>query len=229
MYQERRRIVITGVTRGLGRALAEYLAKEGHVIAGCARSRAGIEALGHELGSPHTFSVVDVASVEEVEQWARAVVNDGGPPDLLINNAGLINRNAPLWEVPAEEFSRVVDVNLKGTAYVMRAFLPSMVERGSGVVVNVSSGWGRSVSPSVAPYCATKWGVEGLSFAVAQEVPRGLAVVALNPGVIHTEMLQSAFGAGAAASPGPADWVRRAVPFILDIGPDQNGDALSVP
>ncbi len=153
----------------------------------------------------------------------------GGPPDLVINNAGLINRNAVLWEVPPDEFSKVVDVNLKGPSYVMRAFLPAMIERGSGVIVNMSSGWGRSVAPSVAPYCATKWGVEGLSFAVAQEVPQGLAVVALNPGVIDTDMLRSAFGEGAGASPDPEAWAARAIPFLLGIGPEENGEALSVP
>ncbi len=222
------RIAITGVTRGLGRALAEGMAREGHVIFGCARSHGGIEKLRSAMRAPHAFRVVDVSDPAAVEKWAREIISDGGAPDIVINNAGLINSNAPLWEVPPEEFSRVIDVNLKGTAFVMRAFLPSMIERGAGVIVNMSSGWGRSVSPSVAPYCATKWGIEGLSAAVSREVPRGLAVVALNPGVINTQMLQSAFGAGASASPDPKDWAVRAVPCILRIGPENNGDALSV-
>ncbi len=229
MNKEAKRIVITGVTRGLGRALATRLAELGHTIIGCARSASGVEALNRDPGPPHEFSVVDVSDAGAVRAWAERTVAAGGAPDLVVNNAGRINRNAPLWEVPPDEFSAVVDVNLKGTAYVLQAFLPPMIERGSGVVVNMSSGWGRSVSPSVAPYCATKWGVEGLSFAVAREVPEGLAVVGLNPGVIDTAMLRSAFGEGASASPNPDEWAARAVPYLLKIGPGRNGDALSVP
>jgi NAD(P)-dependent dehydrogenase (short-subunit alcohol dehydrogenase family) len=131
--------------------------------------------------------------------------------------------------VTAEEFSAVVDVNLKGTASVMRAVLPSMVERRSGVVVNFSSGWGRSTAPEVAPYCATKWAIEGLSQAVAQEVPAGVAVLAVNPGIIHTAMLESCFGGAASSYEGPDAWARRAGPFLLRLGPSDNGAALSVP
>ena len=96
----------------------------------------------------------------------------GGTVDLLVNNAGVINRNAPLWKVSEEDFSRVVDVNLNGTVNVLRHFLPAMVERRRGVIVNISSGWGRGVSPQVAPYCATKWAIEGLTRAWPRSCPR---------------------------------------------------------
>jgi NAD(P)-dependent dehydrogenase (short-subunit alcohol dehydrogenase family) len=134
-----------------------------------------------------------------------------------------------MWEVTAEEFSRVVDVNLKGTASVMRAFLPAMVARRSGVVVNFSSGWGRGTAPEVAPYCATKWAVEGLSQSVAQEVPSGVAVLAVNPGIIHTEMLESCFGPAARSYDDPEAWAQRAGPFLLKLGSSDNGTAISIP
>jgi NAD(P)-dependent dehydrogenase (short-subunit alcohol dehydrogenase family) len=79
-----------------------------------------------------------------------------------------------------------------------------MIRRGSGVIVNFSSGWGRSVSAEVAPYCASKWAVERLTRALAEELPSGLAAVPLNPGIINTEMLQSCFGADAQNYPEPA-------------------------
>lgn len=151
-----------------------------------------------------------------------------GPPDLLINNAALINRNAPLWQVSAAEFDRVIDVNLKGVANTIRHFLPAMIRAGHGVVVNFSSGWGRSTAPEVAPYCATKWGIEGLTQALAQELPRGLAAVPLNPGIIHTEMLESCFGAAARSYPDPETWARSAVSLLLRLGPKDNGRPLSV-
>jgi NAD(P)-dependent dehydrogenase (short-subunit alcohol dehydrogenase family) len=224
-----RTILLTGVTRGLGRALAVRLAALGHVVIGCGRTRAAIEELQDQLGEPHGFSLVDVASPSEVETWSRRVLARHPPIDLLINNAGVINANAPLWEVPEEEFARVIDVNLKGTFHVVRAFLPSMLERGQGVVVNFSSGWGRSSSAEVAPYCATKWGIEGMTRALAEELPRGLAAVAVNPGVIHTAMLESCYGKSAKSYPGPERWAERAAPFLLDLGPQDNGKSLTVP
>ena len=119
---------------------------------------------------------------------------------MLLNNAGLINRNAPLWEVRAQEFSDVIDVNLKGVANVIRHFVPAMIKRRSGVIVNFSSGWGRSTDAEVAPYCATKWAIEGLTQALAQELPPGMAAVPFNPGIINTAMLRSCFGGSARLS-----------------------------
>jgi NAD(P)-dependent dehydrogenase (short-subunit alcohol dehydrogenase family) len=224
-----RTVLLTGVSRGLGRALALRLATLGHVVVGCGRTRSAMEELQEQLGEPHGFTVVDVASAAEVETWARRVLARHPPVDLLINNAGVINANAPLWQVPEEELSRVIDVNLKGACNVIRSFLPSMLERGQGVVVNYSSGWGRSTASEVAPYCATKWGIEGLTRALAEELPPGLAAVALNPGVIHTDMLESCFGQSAKSYPGPERWAERAAPFLLELGPQDNGRSLSVP
>jgi NAD(P)-dependent dehydrogenase (short-subunit alcohol dehydrogenase family) len=227
--EETRTILITGVTRGLGRSLALRLAGLGHVVVGCGRTVSAIEEMQRLLGEPHGISLVDVSSSTEVDVWARRVLARHPPIDLLINNAGVINANAPLWEVPEEDFARVIDVNLKGTYHVIRAFLPSMLERGHGVLVNFSSGWGRSTSSEVAPYCATKWGIEGMTKALAEELPRGMAAVALNPGVVHTALLESCYGQSAKSYPGPERWAERAVPFLLGLGPRDNGKSLTVP
>jgi NAD(P)-dependent dehydrogenase (short-subunit alcohol dehydrogenase family) len=103
-----------------------------------------------------------------------------------------------------------------------------MIERKQGVIVNFSSGWGRSTSPEVSGYCASKWAIEGLTQALAQELPNGMAAVPLNPGIIDTEMLRSCFGSSAASYPKPEEWAKRAVPFILRIGPCDNGRSLTV-
>ncbi|OHB84586.1 MAG: oxidoreductase [Planctomycetes bacterium RBG_16_64_12] len=224
----RKRIVLTGVSRGLGRAMTEGFIDRGHVVLGCARSGEAIVELRRRHGPPHSFEVVDVSRDDEVAAWAATVLQ-GPAPDLLVNNAGLINRSAPLWQVPADEFSHVIDVNLKGMANVIRHFVPAMVDRGRGVIVNFSSGWGRSTAPQVAPYCASKWAVEGLTRALAEELPAGMAAVAVNPGIINTDMLRSCFGEESASYVDPATWARRAVPFILQIRPKQNGQPLSVP
>lgn len=222
-------VLITGCTRGLGLAMARSFAAKGWTVSGCGTNPIRVDVLAAELGEKHRVVRADVSSEAEVADFARDILAGPGAPDLLLNNAAVINRNAPLWEVPAGEFSRVIDVNLKGIHLVLGAFLPSMIARGSGVVVNFSSGWGRSTSPEVAPYCCTKWGVEGLTQALAQELPDGLAAIALNPGIIDTEMLQSCFGESSADFPDPATWAAKAVPFLEKLGPRDNGKALTAP
>ena len=223
-----KRIVLTGVSRGLGLAMAERFIAEGHTVCGCARSAPRMAELGKRWPAPHRFDAVDVANDDEVRRWAEACLDALGGVDLLLNNAGLMNRTAPLWEISAAEFMKVVDVNLVGVANVIRHFAPAMIAQGSGVIVNFSSGWGRSTSADVAPYCATKWAIEGLSQALAEELPEGMAAVALNPGIIDTEMLRSCWGESAGSYPDADDFARRAVPFILQIGPKDNGRPLTV-
>jgi NAD(P)-dependent dehydrogenase (short-subunit alcohol dehydrogenase family) len=221
-------IVITGVTRGLGRSLVPHFVRAGHTVVGCGRGGEDVLRLQAEFGPPHRFAVVDVRDGPAVAGWADEAVRAVGPPDLLVNNAALMNTPAPLWQVPAEEFGAVIDVNVKGVFHVIRAFVPAMVAQKAGVIVNLSSGWGRSTAPEVAPYCATKYAVEGLTLALAQELPKGMAAVPLNPGVIDTDMLRQAWADGAAAYPTADRWAERAAPFLLALGPKDNGKSLTV-
>ncbi len=225
---DRQVIVVTGVSRGLGRALVHEFVHRGHVVWGCARDAKALAELRQRCGEPHDFAALDVREDGAVRAWATRLIESRGAPDLLINNAAVINRNAPLWEVPAAEFDRVVDVNLKGVVNVIRHFVPAMIARQRGVIVNVSSGWGRSTDAEVAPYCATKWAIEGLTQALAQELPAGMAAVPLNPGIINTEMLRSCFAGAASSYPPPEAWARTAAPFLLALGPRDNGRALTV-
>lgn len=225
----RKIVVITGATRGLGRAAAEEFIRLGHTVLGCGRSGKEIDQLRKSHGTPHDFYPVDVASDTAVKSWASIVLTSHGVPDLVLNNAGIINANARLWEIEARDFDEVVKINLCGVANVIRHFVPAMVARKSGVIVNMSSGWGRSADAEVAPYCATKWAVEGLTQSLAQELPSSMAAVALNPGIINTDMLQSCFGGEASAYPTPKKWAAVAVPFLLKIGAGDNGRPLTVP
>lgn len=224
-----RLVVITGATKGLGEAMAAKFAELGHTVIGCGRNPAAVKRLSHRHSTPHRFDCVDVANECQVAEWAESVLSQFGPPDLLLNNAAVINRTAPLWQVPAADFDQVIDVNIKGVANVIRHFVPAMVERRRGVIVNFSSGWGRSTSGEVAPYCATKWAMEGITQALAQELPDGMAAVPLNPGIINTEMLRSCFGSSAERYPEPVRWAEVAVPFLLQITSRDNGEPLSVP
>ncbi|MEM1157697.1 MAG: SDR family NAD(P)-dependent oxidoreductase [Verrucomicrobiota bacterium] len=222
-----RHILITGCTRGLGRALVDIYIRQGHQISGCGRSAEQIESL-QSAYPDHQFQAIDVADYAAVNAWAPTVIQSQGPPDILINNAALMNRTAPLWEVDVDEFSQLTDVNIKGVFHVIRSFLPAMIQHGSGIIVNLSSGWGRSTSPEVAPYCASKFAIEGLTQALAQELPAGLAAIPLNPGIIDTDMLRSCWEESAAGFETPEHWVQKAAPFILNLGPSDNGKSLSV-
>ena len=220
-------IVITGVTRGLGRALAEWFIANGHTVVGCGRGSAILD-MRFDHPAPNDFSVVDVTEETKVMIWAEKTLLAHGAPDLLINNAALMNDPAPLWKIPAAQFNKLIDVNVKGVANVIRHFVPAMVERKSGVIVNLSSGWGRGTSPEVAPYCASKFAIEGLTQSLAQELPAGMAAVPLNPGVIDTDMLRQCWSDGASAYPKAEAWAKVAAPFILGLGPKDNGRSLSV-
>src|SRR5215472_14800287 len=128
-------VLITGVSRGLGRAMADEFARQGHTVLGCGRSKHGLGQMAVNFGKPHDFQSVNVAADAEVKSWANRLLNTYGPPDLLLNNAGIINRNASLWKVSAQEFSDVIDVNIKGVANVIRHFVPAMVAARRGVIV----------------------------------------------------------------------------------------------
>jgi len=227
MAQKNRRIVITGATRGLGRALVDGMIPLGHQIYGCGTSSKLVDELKAKYPSHH-FEVVDVTKSASVDAWVKKVLATGAP-DVLINNAAVINVPAKLWEIAEKDFNHMMNVNIVGVANVLRGFLPAMVERKAGVIVNLSSAWGRSTSAKVAPYCASKYAMEGLTKALAQELPTGMAAIPLNPGIIDTDMLRQAFGEGAGSYPKAAVWAKSAVPFILGFSAKDNGVSHSVP
>ena len=179
MSKDNYTIVITGATKGLGRALAEQYIQLGHTVIGCGRSVNSIKLMSNSYKHNSDFQVVDISNHKQVRSWAKDVLIKFGSPDFLLNNAGIINKNASLWDVSEQEFSDVIDTNIKGIYNTIKEFVPNMIKVGKGIVVNFSSGWGRSTSPEVAPYCSSKWAVEGLSKSLAQDFPKGMVSVCL--------------------------------------------------
>ena len=229
MSKDNYTIVITGATKGLGRALAEQYIQLGHTVIGCGRSVNSIKLMSNSYKHNSDFQVVDISNHKQVRSWAKDVLIKFGSPDFLLNNAGIINKNASLWDVSEQEFSDVIDTNIKGIYNTIKEFVPNMIKVGKGTVVNFSSGWGRSTSPEVAPYCSSKWAVEGLSKSLAQDFPKGMVSVALNPGVIDTDMLRSCWSDNAGTYEKPERWAKRAAPFILNINQKDNGASLTAP
>ena len=148
-------IWLTGCTAGLGRALVEEFSKLDHTVVGCGRNEIALQKL-RDTYPDHHFLTCDVSSDESAREFCDRALLAAGEPELLINNAAMINDTAPLWEVSAEDFDRVMAVNISGVANIIRHSLPSMIANKKGIIVNLSSGWGRSTSPEVAPYCASK-------------------------------------------------------------------------
>jgi len=182
--------VVTGASRGIGRSIATLLAGAGAKVAGCARQAVG-EIIACDVGRP-----------AEVERFAAEVLRRFGPPDLLVNNAGLVAR-APLDETSLENWDAVLDSNLKGTFLITRAFLPAMRARRGGRIVNIASISGLQGTAGLTAYCAAKHGVVGLTRALAEELrPDGVAVNAVCPGSVDTDMLRVGMpGARPAMSP----------------------------
>jgi NAD(P)-dependent dehydrogenase (short-subunit alcohol dehydrogenase family) len=219
-------VCISGCSRGLGKAMAIEFSNRGWQVAGGARTVHSLEKLGESLDTGHHLQMLDVTIPEQVDSFSMQVIEKLGCPDLLINNAGIINANAMLKDVSSEEFAKVLSTNLGGIHNMIRAFLPAMEKRGVGTIVNFSSYWGKSSAPEVGPYCASKWGVEGLTRALAQELPVGLSAVALNPGIINTDMLRSCFGEQAQSYEKPSDWAKKSVDCLIGLKPEDNGETV---
>ena len=204
-------------------ALAQEFVRLGHVVEGCSRSGRGVNGLGFELES------VDIADAAQVTRWARALLDRGRVPDILVCNAAIINEPATLWRVPAPELRDVITTNVLGTGYTIQAFAPAMIDRGEGLTVVLSSGWGRSTDPEMAPYCASKWAVEGLTLSLAKELPAGMAAVTLSPGIVRTDMLRKCWPGREDEYELPDAWAKRAAEFVLRISVADNGSQLTVP
>ena len=219
-------VCISGCSKGLGRAMAIQFHSRGWRVAGGARNAEALEKLDEEIGDLCFFQAFDVSKSGEVENFAQSVEENLGVPDLLVNNAGIINKNAPLTQISPEEFASVLSINLGGIHNMIRSFVPRMEKQGHGIIANFSSYWGQSTAPEVGPYCASKWGVEGLTRSLAQELPHGITAVAFNPGIIDTDMLRSCFGEGAASHEKPAEWAKHAVDRLEQISPSDNGKTI---
>jgi NAD(P)-dependent dehydrogenase (short-subunit alcohol dehydrogenase family) len=213
--------------------MVDEFSRLGHTIFGCARTREQIEEL-RQMYPKQDFEVVDVASEAGIRAWSQRVLKEHGPPDFVLNNAAIINFKSPLWEVDSQEFSAVVDINIKGVASVIRHFVPSMMARRKGVIVNFISRWATRFEAQMAPYCATKWAVVALTRVLSQELkPQGISVVGLNPGIVRTGMLErylaGTTGVDASNFPTPAEWAAAAVPYILRLRLTDSGKLRSLP
>lgn len=221
MVEAKKIVVITGISHGIGHALAREFLKEKWNVFGCARSKPD-----DSKTKEFNFNSLDVSNYSQVKSWSENIISKVGSPQILINNASIINKNSPLWKIPTADFDSLIDINIKGVANVLRAFLPSMIDSSQGIIVNISSGWGTHGAANVSSYCASKFAIEGLTQSLAQELSAGLIAISLSPGIVKTRMLQSCSPDYYEKAIEPKEWAKKAVPFICGLTPKQNGASL---
>lgn len=184
-------VVITGGSKGIGKATAELFAAEGGKMVIIARNKKEIEKTVQKLKANGTETIgisADVSKLEEVKKAIEQVIKKFGQIDILINNAGVATWKNFLEQTP-EEWNKEIDTNLKGVMNCCYAVVPTMVEQEDGVVINISSGAGKTGSAGLSPYCASKFAVLGFTEAFAKEVEnKGIRVYAVCPGMTKTQM-----------------------------------------
>ena len=227
---EGRVAVVTGGGRGIGRAIALRLAEHGAFVAVTARTAEEIDAVADEIRSVggRALSIpADVTHPGELEELERAVEAALGPTEILVNNAGIVAR-VPLQQMREETWDAVLDTNLKGAFLCSRQFLPAMMRRLRGRIINVSSISGRLGTAQLTAYCASKWGLVGLTKALAEEVrDQGIQVNAIAPGSVATEMLERGMP-GAEADLTPDDVAKVALFLAADAPDGMTGSVLDV-
>lgn len=184
--------VVTGAGRGIGAAIASQLAGLGVLTVLCGRNSASLEGTAAAItksGGRALVAECDVTELRSVESVAARVQRDFGRADILVNNAGVGSFQAPLHQMPADAWEHVLNTNLRGAYYCIRSFAPMMIGARSGHIVNISSLAGKNALPNGAAYAASKWGLNGLSYSVAEEL-RGhnIRVSVICPGSVRTEL-----------------------------------------
>jgi 3-oxoacyl-[acyl-carrier protein] reductase len=184
--------VVTGAGRGIGAAIARQIAALGATTVLCGRTKSTLDETARtigELGGKTEVIPCDVTVLHQLEYAATRVDSTFGRVDILVNNAGIGGFNELLHALPPEEWDRVLNTNLRGVYYAIRAFAPLMIRAYSGHIINISSLAGKNALPKGAAYAASKWGLNGLTYSVAEELrPHNVRVSVICPGSVDTEL-----------------------------------------
>src|SRR5579862_9538346 len=184
--------VITGAGRGIGAAIASNLASLGAVAVLCGRTRSLLQTTATAIsktGGRAEVAECDVTDLLSVETVAADVERRHGRVDILVNNAGVGGFGGPLHTLPLESWEQVLNTNLRGVFYCIRAFAPLMIRARTGHIINISSLAGKNALPNGAAYAASKWGLNGLSYSVAEELRvHNIRVSVVCPGSVDTEL-----------------------------------------
>jgi len=184
--------VITGASRGIGAAIARKLSTLAATTVLCGRTRGALESSAQAItraGGKAEVVLCDVTSLESVEAAAKLVDTSFGRVDILVNNAGIGGFGGPLHQLPPDAWDQILNTNLRGVFYTTRAFAPMMIRARSGHIINISSLAGKNALPNGAAYAASKWGLNGLSYSLAEELRSyNIRVAIICPGSTNTDL-----------------------------------------
>ena len=184
--------VITGAGRGIGAAIARQLAGLGATAILCGRTKSTLDETARAIvdaGGKTEVIPCDVTVLHQLEYAAARVDSTFGRVDILVNNAGVGGFNDSLHNLPPEEWDRILNTNLRGVYYAIRTFAPLMIREYGGHIINISSLAGKNALPKGAAYAASKWGLNGLSYSVAEELrSQNVRVSVICPGSVDTEL-----------------------------------------
>ncbi|HEY7616730.1 MAG TPA: SDR family oxidoreductase, partial [Terriglobales bacterium] len=184
--------LITGAGRGIGAAIAQQMAELGATTVLCGRTGDRLHATAQAIsrrGAHAEAMPCDVTDLHSVEAVAQRVDQSFGRLDVLINNAGIGGFGGPLHTLPPDSWDQVLNTNLRGVYYCIRSFAPMMIRKRSGHIINISSIAGKNALPNGAAYAASKWGLNGLTYSVAEELRSyNIRVSVICPGSTHTEL-----------------------------------------
>jgi 3-oxoacyl-[acyl-carrier protein] reductase len=184
--------VVTGAGRGIGAAIARTVAAIGATVVLCGRTRKTLETTAEAIaraGGQAEVAVCDVADLKSVEALAGQVERTLGRVDILVNNAGIGGFGGPLHALAPLDWDQILNTNLRGVYYMIRSLAPIMIRAKTGHIINISSLAGKNALPNGAAYAASKWGLNGLSYSVAEELrSHNIRVSVLCPGSTDTEL-----------------------------------------
>jgi NAD(P)-dependent dehydrogenase (short-subunit alcohol dehydrogenase family) len=184
--------VITGAGRGIGAAIANKLAGLGATTILLGRSRPRLQSTAETIsakGGKAEILECDVTNLPSVEAAAGHVDSTFGRLDVLINNAGIGGFSNPLHQLPPDSWDKILNTNLRGVYYAIRSFAPIMIRVRAGHIINISSLAGKNALPNGAAYAASKWGLNGLTYSVAEELRAyNIRASVVCPGSVHTEL-----------------------------------------
>ncbi|MBS1851555.1 MAG: SDR family oxidoreductase [Acidobacteria bacterium] len=182
--------IVTGAAAGIGKAIAERFAASGATVAVADINLPRATQVAGALSGSSFALETDVTSRQSIQQAVERVLQRTGQIDILVNNAGIAGPAAPLWEQKAEDWEKVLAMNLSSVFYLCHAVVPHMRARGYGRIVNIASIAGKEGNPRMVPYSATKAGVIGLTKSLGKELAtEGICVNAVSPAVVQTEIL----------------------------------------
>ncbi len=187
-----KRIVITGASRGLGKALAQRFAREGAALAICARGVDELKVVADELkeiGTQVIWKSCDTGNATDVGKFVSEVFHEFDSIDVLVNNASAVVPRKNISDYKAKEWENIVRVNINGLFYMTHAVLPRMMQKKSGMIINVSSSVGRAPRAQWGAYSVSKYALEGFTLLLADELRQyGISVNSINPGPMATQM-----------------------------------------